>query len=400
MEKRIIEFGEWMPASGLKKYFNQIIKTRRLTYGPICQKLEKDFGEITGNEFNNFCSSGTAALFAAIGTLKNLYPKRAEERKVIILPAQTFISDWNVVVLNGFTPFCVDIASNYNMSLTGLESILKIHHKDIFAVMPSSLFGRPVDGKSIRNLIDAYCPEAFFILDSCENVASKYDGEFPEYYADFTAYSFYLSHLLIAGAAGGMISTNNEKYAIQSRSYLNHGRQPDYVSIDDDDNLEAAKLHDIAAKRFIFTQNALNFRLGELDAAVALSMLEDDFMGQLKKREENALKIHRMLSQFELRLPSINEKEQNRWMMFPIEVVKGDKWKLINHLEDNGISTRELVPLYQKITKSYFGSLLDFQTNFPVASRAYENGFYIASHQYLTDEDIGYMEQVFKNYFN
>jgi len=395
-----IGFGDWYCPKNLKNYLNEIIGSRRLTYGPFCEKLEKLFGEHNGTTLNNFCSSGTTALFTAIGTLKNIYADRAAKRKKIILPATTFISDFNCVKLNGFEPIFVDTTADYNMSLDGLEDCLKDNSADIFAVMPSSLFGRPINGKKVKELIDAYSPQAFFILDNCETISAKYDGTYPESHADFTAWSFYISHLLVGGACGGMLGTNNTKYSIQARSYINHGRQPEYISIDDDDNLESAKLKDITAKRFKFVQPGLNFRLGEVEAAFVLAMLEDDFAGQLKKREENALKIYKALSKFNLKLPTINQNEQNRWMMFPINVQAGNKWDLINHLEKNGIETRELLPLYQKTTESHFTDIDKFRNNFPESARAYDSGFYIGCHQYLQDADIDYIEAVFEKYFS
>jgi CDP-6-deoxy-D-xylo-4-hexulose-3-dehydrase len=398
MKKRQIGFGDWNPSPNLNKYLKDIIKSRRLTYGKYTEELEKLFCEMNGVKYSIFCSSGTAALYSAIGVLKNMNPKM-DKKKYIVLPATTFISDLNVVVMNGFVPLFVDVTANYNMSYSGLESILKTHGRDVFAVMPSSLMGRPIDGLKIKELIEFYAPEAFFILDSCENMCSKNDGVYPESVAHFSCWSTYISHLLIAGACGGFIGTNSEKLAIHARSFINHGRWHGYTNIDQDNNVSESTLRDITTHRFTFVQNGLNFRMGEVEAAFALSMLKDDFQGQLKKREANAKALIAGLSQFELVLPTFSPREECRHMMLPIRVPHGEKWELIHFLEKNGIETREILPMFHPITEQYFGNKLAFQTNFPMSYEIIDKGFYIGCHQYLTSDDIEYIINIFKAFF-
>lgn len=398
--KRQIGFGDFQWPKGLDKYIRQIKESRRLTYGPICKKLEEKFCKINGVAHAVFCSSGTAALYTALGVLKNLHPEEAKKRPYIILPATTFVSDPNVVLLHGFQPLFVDVTNKYNISYSGLETALKNNVSRVFAVMPSSLMGRPVDGLKIKTLTNDYSPGTFIILDSCENICSKYDNQYPESFADFTAWSFYLSHLLIAGAVGGMIGTNDPKLAIQARSYINHGRWSGYTNIDDDNNVDEATLRDITAKRFQFVQVGTNCRLGEIEAAFALAMLEDDFMGQLEKRKKNAEFLIKELSKFDLILPTFTEKEEARHMMLPIRLPRGNKTDLINHLEKNGIETRDILPLgNQPILKQYFGNPIQFKTHFPVSAEILENGFYISCTQYLTQEDLDYMVKVFEDLF-
>lgn len=397
--KRQIGFGDWAMPRKLPKYLRNILKTRRLTYGPYTEKLEKLFCEMNGVKYSIFCSSGTAALYTSINVLKNLYPENLAKRKYIVLPSTTFISDYNVVVMSGFEPLFVDVGANYNMAYVDLENVLKGYGRAVFAVMPSSLMGRPLDGVRIKNLIDTYAPGAFFILDSCENICSKFAGQYPEASADFTAWSTYISHLLIAGAAGGFIGTNNEKLAIYARSFINHGRSPEYTNIDQDNNVDEATLKDITAKRFNFIQNGLNFRLGEVEAAFALSMLEDDFMGQINKRRENAYKLLQGLSQLPLILPKFSEAEEVTHMMLPIRVATGTREKLVDFLEQNGVETRPILPMYQPITEKYFGNKINFRTNFPMSWEIYEKGLYIGCHQHLSDEDIDYMIDIFHKFF-
>lgn len=397
-EKRQIGFGDIRPPKSLKKYINEIIKTRRFTYGPITKKLEEEFGKIVGTKFNVYCSSGTAALFTALGVLTNLNEKKARERPYVILPACNFISDYNVILYNGFIPIFIDVNTNYNLNYTELESKLRQYKDKVFAVIGVSLMGRPVDGLRIRQILeDNTNNETFFILDSCENLASKYDGQFPESFADFTCFSTYLSHILVGGAVGGFISTSNEKLAIWSRSFINHGRDAGYLNIDADNNLDAATLKDITAKRFSFVQRGMNFRVDEFNSAIALSTLEDNFELNLETRRENFNYLVSELSSLPLKLPKFNDKEQATPMMLPI--ISNESAKLVEHLELNGVETRQILPMFQPITEQYFGNFLKFKTEFPIAAMIYEKGLYVGCHNYLTQEDMDYMVDVFEEYF-
>jgi dTDP-4-amino-4,6-dideoxygalactose transaminase len=398
-EKRQIGFGDWVAPKKLKTYVNDVIKSRRLTYGKYCQALEKKWGEMNGTKYNMFCSSGTGALFTAIATLANANPENARKRKYIIIPATDFISGFNAILYNNFQPLFCDVDNSYNLDLKQLEYLLSGYGREIFAVMPVSLMGVPVDGAAIRELTDKYTKGAFIVLDSCENICSKFDGKYPEEFAHFTCWSGYISHLWTVGAAGGMLGTNDEKLAVRARSVINHGRMPEYMSIDDDNNVEQATLKDIAAKRFKFYQTGFNFRLGEIEAAFGLSMLEDNFQEGLEKRVWNGTYLYENLKKFPLRMRYNDPRAEIKWMMFPIEVKGGDKWDLIHFLEARGIETREILPMYQKITEPYLGNPVRFQSNYPVSHRVYQNGFYIGCHQLLTKDDLDYIINAFEEYF-
>lgn len=398
-EKREIGLGNWVKPKNLDKYYKDITSTGRLTYGKYCQALEKKWGEINGTKYNMFCSSGTGALFTALATLRNANEKVLDKRKYVIIPATDFISGLNAIIYNGFIPLFCDVDNSYNMSLKQLEYLLAGYGREIFAVMPVSLMGVPVDGAKIRELTDRYTRGAFIVLDSCENICSKYDSRFPEEFADFTCWSGYICHLWTVGAAGGMLGTNDEKLAIRARSVINHGRMPEYMNIDDGKNVDEVTAKDIAAKRFKFYQTGFNFRLGEIEAAFGLSMLEDDFEAGLQKRVENATYLHKHLSQLPLKMRYNDPLANITWMMFPVETTGADKWDLINFVESRGVQTRESLPMFQPITQQWFNSEVKFNADFPTSHRILKNGFYIGCHQYLTKEDLEYTINVFKEYF-
>ena len=87
-------------------------------------------------------------------------------------------------------------------------------------------------------------------------------------------------------------------------------------------------------------------------------------------------------------------------MMFPI-VIREDssvtKQELTQFLEEHNVETREMLPLInQPYVRAVSG---DLEADFPVARWINNNGFYIASHQMLTDTQKEYMVSVFQEFF-
>ena len=69
----------------------------------------------------------------------------------------------------------------------------------------------------------------------------------------------------------------------------------------------------------------------------------------------------------------------------------------MNHLEANGIETRDLLPLInQPIYRKMFG---DLEPHYPVARWLNESGFYIGCHQYMTPDMIDHVTEVMYSFF-
>ena len=66
-------------------------------------------------------------------------------------------------------------------------------------------------------------------------------------------------------------------------------------------------------------------------------------------------------------------------------------------LENNKIETRDILPLLnQPIYKKLYG---DIENQYPVAEFIRKKGFYIGSHQYITDEERAYVVEKLKEAF-
>jgi dTDP-4-amino-4,6-dideoxygalactose transaminase len=74
-------------------------------------------------------------------------------------------------------------------------------------------------------------------------------------------------------------------------------------------------------------------------------------------------------------------------MMYPIVVRNGQKEALCNHLEENDVETREMVPLTNQPAYAAWCN----SAQYPVADWVNRGGLYIGCHQDLTVDDLEYM---------
>ena len=119
----------------------------------------------------------------------------------------------------------------------------------------------------------------------------------------------------------------------------------------------------------------------------------------IQKRNANASYLIRELKDLEsaIQLPYIPPDRDHMFMVFPLVLRKENKRNLVNFLEENGIETRDLLPLInQPIYKKLFGNL---EKDCPVAKWLNDSGFYIGCHQYLKREEMDYTIEKLHGYF-
>ena len=376
-----------------KKYVLDVLNNGRLSYGPYSEKFEKSFARAHDCKFAIFVNSGTSALRLAVATLKDL--EHWQDGDEIICPAVTFVASSNVVIMNGLKPVFVDVDSKtYNIDPQKIEEKIT---KRTRAIMVVHLFGQPAEMDPIMKLAKKY--KLKIIEDSCETVMVKYKGKPVGSFGDISCFSTYIAHILVTGV-GGLACTNNKKYALKIKSLANHGRDGIYMSMDDDKNLNPARLSKVVSRRFRFVSFGYSFRATEMEAALGLAQMENKDK-ILKKRQENARYLLAQLKVFEkwLQLPSWPEYVTHAFMMFPIVIKKRagiSKKKLVMCLEELNVETRDMLPLInQPIYRKTFGNL---ESKFPVAKWINKNGFYIGCHQQLSKADLDYIVKCFRGF--
>lgn len=349
-----------------------VLRTGRLSAGPFMEQFEREFAAKHGAKYASMCNSGTGALQLALQAMKEEFgwPDGAE----VIVPAMTFVATVNVVLYNNLTPVLVDIEPvTFNMDPDRWLDAVTL---DTVAVMPVNLYGQPADG-SIAD--EAGLMGLRVLEDSCETVGSPMRG-------DMAAYSTYMAHHITTGV-GGLALTNSEPLATRFRSLMNHGRDPIYTRIDDDDADPLA----VVEARYRFVSLGQSYRATEMEAALGLGQLwRLDEM--LRQRRRIAGWLIERLSDLPLQLPKMTP--EHSFMMFPIVCLEpGLRDKIVAALETSGVETRPLMPILDQ--PCYEGRFSKVYA--PVTRNAVANGFYVGCHQGMTLADVEHIAAVIRS---
>ncbi|PIS04813.1 MAG: hypothetical protein COT81_04675 [Candidatus Buchananbacteria bacterium CG10_big_fil_rev_8_21_14_0_10_42_9] len=376
-----------------KRYINQVLSSKRLSYGPFIQRFERQFSQAHGAKFGVMVNSGTGALRIAVACLKEV--EKWQDGDEVICPAITFVATANVIVDHNLKPVFVDVDSQtYNIDPDKIEAKITKHTKAIMAV---HLFGQPAAMDKILKIASKY--KLKVIEDSAETMYAKYQGKRVGSFGDIACFSTYVAHLIVTGV-GGLALTSNKKYAEVLRSLANHGRDNIYISIDDDEGKFGRDLQEVISRRFNFVRPGYSFRVTELEGALGCAQLKT-INKTIATRRKNASYLISCLKDLEkdLQLPIRAKGAEHSFMIFPIAIKKGsraNKQSLVYALEKKGIETRDMFPL---ITQPFYKKTYKLkENNFPVAKWINSNGFYIGCHQGMRKAELDYIVKTVKDY--
>ncbi|PIR61029.1 MAG: hypothetical protein COU68_01590 [Candidatus Pacebacteria bacterium CG10_big_fil_rev_8_21_14_0_10_45_6] len=394
---RHIPLGSVYISPATKRYVSEILRTKRLSYGPFCQKFEQEFAKLHDCSHGLVCSSGTAALHTILAALKIRY--NWQDGDEIVVPAITFVATINVVLQIGLVPVLVDVDKN-SLAIDSKLITAKIT-KRTRAIIPVHAFGKPAAIDQIVTIARKH--KLLIVEDCCEAIAASHQQKKVGSWGIAGAFSTYSAHVIATGI-GGVITTNDTTLATLMRSLINHGRNTNYLSIDDDDKITKNKLPTLIQARFSFEHLGFSYRLSELEAAVGLSQLEVIAKILAKRQKNTAFLLKKLadLTEF-LQLPQFEKDQVYTLLAFPIllttEALKNPRWQLdafMLYLEFNGIETRPLLPI---IGQPAYRNCGFSQTSLPVAKYCSRAGCYFGMHQALTQLDLKYVSNTIHSFF-
>lgn len=377
-----------------KRYVNNVLDTGRLSYGPYLKRFEQELAQAHDTRFAVMVNSGTSALEMAVACLKEVHSWENDDE--ILCPAVTFVASGNVILANNLKPIFVDIDPHtYNIDPQKIEEKITSRTRAIMAV---HLFGQPAAMDAIMSIAKKF--DLRVIEDSCETMFARYKGKSVGSFGDISCFSTYIAHILVTGV-GGLAMTDNPRYAEILRSLANHGRNNIYISIDDDKNVTGAELKNIVSHRFNFVRRGYSHRVTEMEGALGCAQFERR-KEIVEKRQANAAYFNEHLASFgtHLQLPVVTPSIDHVFMLYPVVIKETSPIKkedIVQFLEEHNIETRDMMPL---INQPFYIKLFgDIEAQYPVARWINRNGFYIGSHQLLTEEERTYIIRAFKEFF-
>jgi dTDP-4-amino-4,6-dideoxygalactose transaminase len=360
----------------------EVLRSGRLSPGPVTSEFERRFAELHERRHAAMCNSGTGALQLAIQALKLRYgwPDGAE----VIVPAMTFVATVNTVLYNDLRPVLVDI-DPVTLNMDPAACAAAVSDRTV-AVIPVHLFGQPADMTSLMAIARRHGLRV--VEDSCETVGVRHAGKPVGSFGDFGCFSTYMAHLVTTGVGGLALATDEEDIT-RFRSLMNHGRNPLYLRIEDDQGLSDDELLRVVWSRYEFVWLGQSYRATEMEAALGIGQLER-LPAALARRREVAAQLTAALAHADLRLPTIAPGNEHAFMMFPIVCERtGLRDRLVLALERAGVETRFLLPI---LGQPCYKGVLEYPSGtFSVTEHALANGFYIGCHPSMTEDDVDYI---------
>lgn len=317
-----------------------VLKSDWLTTGPKVEEFEEKVVDYVGAKYGVAISSGTAAMHAAMNAL-DIGP--GDE---VIVPTMSFVATANSVVYQKGTPVFADVdPKTLLVSIEDVESKITKRTKAIIAV---DYAGHPCDYDQLRWLADRH--DLYLIADSCHALGATYKKKPVGLLGDLAVFSFHPVKHITTGE-GGMIITNDAKYAEKMRRFRNHG-------ID----INANKRMDFNSWYYEMIELGFNYRITDIQCAIGIKQMDkiDDF---LKRRRDIALYYSEVLNGIDnVEVLCVSENVEHAYHLYVIRIKslnsEINRNSVFTAMRNNGVGVNvhyipiHLHPFYRK----YFGT--------------------------------------------
>ncbi len=382
-----VTFGTISISDRSKRLIKDILDSNRVSGGKYVREFEKRFAGLIGVKEAVALSSGTDADALALAVLYDLGAERNDD---IIVPALSFVATGNSVLQAGFNPVFVDIdRGTLNIDPLKIEKAITGKTR---AIMPVHLMGKPAAMDEINKIAKRH--KLFVIEDAAEAHGAKYKGRKIGTLGDMAAFSLYVAHI-ITTIEGGVVVTNNARFAGILRSLRSHGRackcERCVLNVSSGycpKRFKGAAKDDI---RFVFERIGYSSKMNELEAAVGLGNI-DEYGKIVEARRANLKYLMKEFRKFRPYLLSIDEESYERIgpHAFPVIVQENAGFgrnEIVGYLEASGIETRTLFSSMptQCAGFEYLGYK---EGDFPNAEYIGNNGFHVGVHQDLTKRHL------------
>ncbi len=346
-----------------RDYVNECIDSNWISSkGPFVRRFEDAFAREAGCEFAVTCSSGTAALHLVLAALG------VGSGDEVIIPAFTMIATANAAHYVGADIKLVDAEPNYfNIDADLVEAAITPRTKAIIAV---HTYGHPAQMQRLQAI--AQERKLYLIEDAAEAHGAEISGKRVGSFGHAGAFSFYANKIITTGE-GGMVTTNDRKFADHVRRLSHHAFHPE--------------------RHFWHEYVGFNYRMTNLQAAIGLAQTE-----RLTEIVEARRRVwgwygDRLKSVPGLQLPAEAPDCKNVFWMYAVRTGSAfgcEAHALRMRLAQRGIETRAFfAPMHlQPIYAARFHG-----QRFPVAEELCRTGLYLPTHENLSKTDVDWIGQ-------
>lgn len=378
----------------------EAIKSGWITTGPKTKEFERKIADYCGTEKAVCLNSATACLEM---TLRILGVKPGDE---VITSAYTYTASCSPIVHVGATPILIDTApDSIEMDYEALEEAITDKTK---AIVPVDIAGIMCDYKRIFDIVerkksiyksDSKIQEKLgriaIVADGAHSFGAEQNGKRSGSVADFTTFSFHAVKNLTTAEGGAVTWRNideidNEELYKQYQLLSLHGQSKDALA----KTQLGAWEYDIAGLYY-------KCNMTDISAAIGLAQL-NRYSNILSKRREYIEKYNYGLN--DLNVSILDHYGPNHFGSGHLYICRLDgkdrtyRDKLIIKLAEKGIATNvHYKPLPMHTGYKNLGFNIN---NYPNAYSFFENEITLPLNTKMTEEDVEYVIDVFKEVYN
>ena len=294
-----------------------VLHSSTLSIGPRLEQFERACAALAGRSYGIGVSSGTAGLHCAM-----IAAGVGAGDEVITTPF-SFVASANCVMFVGAKPVFVDIdPQTLNIDVEKAQAAITRNTKAFVAV---EVFGHPGGMIELEQL--ARRQELVLIEDACEGFGGHVGPRPIGSFGRASVFAFYPNKQITTGE-GGMIVTDDERFAESCRALRNQGREG---------------MAWLAHQRLGY-----NYRLDEMSAALGLAQTQ-----RLEEILENRRRvahhyIERLMTNRFLILPTLQEDTHMSWFVFVVRLNDlfgpSDRDVVMQELRAEGIGCNNYFP--------------------------------------------------------
>jgi len=342
-----------------------VLKSDWLTTGPKIEEFEETIAQYVGAKYAVAVSSGTAALHCA------MYAAEISDGDEVIVSPMTFAATSNAILYMGAKPIFSDVLyGNLLLDPSLIEEKITLKTKAIIAI---DYAGQPCDYNALKVIADKH--GLILIADACHSLGAKYKEKKVGSLADLNIFSFHPVKPITTGE-GGMITTDNQKFACKMKQFRNHG-----ISSDHRQRTEKGSWF------YEMIDLGFNYRITDFQCALGIS--------QLKKNDEYITRRNEIAKKYNEELSNLNEiliLEQNcdlfnAYHLYVIRILNQKRNQIFKDLRESGVGANvhyipvHLHPFYQNKLNTRLGMC-------PVAEKAYEEILSLPIYSLMKNSDV------------
>jgi len=347
--------------------FARLLDSGQFILGPDVSSFEQEFAAYCEARHAIGVGNGTDALVLALRAL-DIGPG-----DLVAVPDFTFAATIEAVCLVGARPVLIDIEpSTFNLSVPALAAAVQAHGKQLRAILPVHLYGRPAPIDEVIAL--AKSVGAAVVEDAAQAHGARYQGRRTGALGNIACFSFYPTKNLGAAGDGGAITTNDDDLAAKVRLLRDHGQSAKYVH----------------------STVGYNSRLDTLQAIVLRAKLPRLDAGNQRRREIARLYAQQLDGVTAVTLPATTTAgDEHVHHLFVVRCRERDA--LQQHLTDAGIATSIHYPraLHEQPA---FAAYADGAT-FPAATTAAHEVLALPCYPELGDAAVAAVSDAIRSFY-